>query len=85
MNDFRIDIFSDGTGRRIRVAAECRSSAEVSELIDALKTVRLTFGRDAIVGKAKAGQEGGRARAEALSPERRSEIASNAANARWKS
>ena len=33
--------------------------------------------------RSKGGKKGGKARAEALSPERRSEIASNAANARW--
>ena len=33
--------------------------------------------------RSKGGKNGGKARAEALTPERRSEIASNAANARW--
>lgn len=35
-------------------------------------------------GKARGGRAGGNARAAALSPERRSEIASEAAKARWK-
>lgn len=34
--------------------------------------------------RGKGGKKGGKARAEALTPERRSEIASNAAKARWK-
>ncbi len=38
---------------------------------------------DIAEGQQKGGLRGGRARAEALSPERRSEIASKAAKARW--
>lgn len=33
--------------------------------------------------RAKGGKKGGKARAESMTPERRSEIASRAANARW--
>jgi hypothetical protein len=36
-------------------------------------------------GRSKSGVIGGRARAESLSPERRKQIAQNAANARWAS
>ena len=37
-----------------------------------------------VVGQQRGGLKGGKARAEKLTPERRSEIASIAANARWK-
>ena len=35
-------------------------------------------------GRARSGRAGGRARAEALTPEKRSEIAAKAADARWR-
>jgi hypothetical protein len=39
---------------------------------------------DAVPARAKGGKKGGRARAEALTPEKRAEIARLAAAARWK-
>ena len=55
---------------------------------DAVKVMRIATGEGADGGKDKAavslGRKGGKARAEALSPKKRAEIAKKAAAARWK-
>ena len=81
MNDFRIDIMKGKDGLILKVAADCRSVEDVTELIAALRAARHALGRPA-VGAAQS--RGGLNRAIALSPARRSEIASKAAKTRWK-
>ena len=56
---------------------------------NAVKVMRIAIGEESEIEgsapkRARGGLKGGKARAKALSPEQRSEIAISAANARWK-
>lgn len=83
--EFRIDIVKGQDALILKVAAECRSVEDVTELIAALKLARHTLGPPADgAARVRGGVRGGVARAAALSPARRSEIASKAAKTRWK-
>jgi len=83
--EFRIDIVKGNDGIILKVTADCRSVGDVAELIAALKLARHTLGPPAdVAAKVRGGVSGGLARAAALSPTRRSEIASEAAKKRWK-
>ena len=80
MSEFRIDIVNTADGLIMKVTADCRSVPDVDRLVAALKAARRTLGSPS--GRS-GGSLGGLRRAAALTPARRSEIASEAANKRW--
>jgi len=61
--------------------ADCLTAQAVHARIRGMKKQK---NQSAVEPGSKGGAKGGKARAESLTQERRSEIASNAANARWK-
>jgi hypothetical protein len=75
-NNFALVSLTDG---RIRAAA---TAAVLASSLNAAGLMPVEFFSDP--SHVKRGQKGARARAESLSPGRRSEIAVTAANARWK-
>ncbi len=74
---------------RVVVWVDCYSTEDIDDIIawlELTKTLVIRWEeirRDGAPKKRSAGKAGGVARAAALSPERRSEIATDAANKRW--